>query len=81
MAELIGNTQGYNDCEHLNELRRMHRVLSSTTQVKRGRGKKAVYVDVFKHNTNSDMVARDNLIYSIKIFEERCLNLESTKRI
>tara|TARA_R110002124_G_scaffold1518_4_gene9107 strand:- start:116 stop:334 length:219 start_codon:yes stop_codon:yes gene_type:complete len=69
MAELIGNTQGYNDCEHLNELRRMHRVLSSTTQVKRGRGKKAVYVDVLKHNTNSDRVARDNLIYSKKFLK------------
>ena len=81
MAELIGNTKEYNDCEYLIELRRMHRVMSATTQVKSGRGKKAIYIDVLRHNTDSGKIARDNLIYSIKIFEERCLNLESTKKI
>lgn len=81
MATLIENNRGYSVCQHLEELKRMYRVLSKKNKVKHGRGRNIVYTEVLKYNNNSDRIARENLIYSIKIYEEKCSNLESTKRI
>jgi hypothetical protein len=81
MAVLIENNRGCSPCQHLDELKRMYRVLTKTVKVKHGRGRNIRYTETLKYKNSSDIVARENLIYSIKIYEERCLNSENTKRI
>ncbi len=73
MDILIEKTNGYTDCQHLDRLKSLLKVMTSTYTQKIGRGKKAVYEDKLKYTTTSDVKARENLIYSIQIFTQRCL--------
>ncbi len=78
MAVLLEETRGFNDCEHLKELHHLRRVMFKTRDVKVGRGKKAFTKKEFVYDTDDDREVRENIMYSIKIFKDRCSDIEST---
>tara|TARA_B100002019_G_scaffold227039_1_gene200136 strand:- start:1340 stop:1507 length:168 start_codon:yes stop_codon:yes gene_type:complete len=43
-----------------------------TNKVKVGRGKKAKFIDEFAYDSDADQEVRENIIYSIEIYEKRC---------
>tara|TARA_R100000479_G_scaffold37633_1_gene16691 strand:- start:178 stop:345 length:168 start_codon:yes stop_codon:yes gene_type:complete len=49
-----------------------------TRDVKVGRGKKAFTKKEFVYDTDDDREVRENIMYSIKIFKDRCSDIEST---
>jgi len=80
MAKLLGETYARTDCDHLKQLHILKRVMFQTYKRKIGRGKQATYVEEFKWQQEGDDEVRENILYSIKIFEKRCLDLENTKK-
>lgn len=77
MAVLLEETRGFSDCEHLQQLEILKSVMFKTIKVKVGRGKKAKFIDEFAYDTDSDQEVRDNIIYSIKIYEKRCSDTDN----
>jgi len=53
-------------------------VMFQTVKRKIGRGKKAYYEEEFKWNEETDDEVRENILYSIKYYEERCSNSDHT---
>ena len=49
-------------------------------QKKVGRGKKTKFIEVFKWNDSSHDIVRENIMYSIKIYEEKCSSLDNTNQ-
>lgn len=49
-------------------------------QKKIGRGRKAEFVEVFKWNDPSHEMVRENIIYSIKIYEKKCSSSDNTNQ-
>lgn len=45
-----------------------------------GRGRKAKFVEVFKWNDPSHDMVRENIMYSIKIYEEKCSSSDNTNQ-
>jgi hypothetical protein len=45
-----------------------------------GRGRKAEFIEVFKYNDRSHDMVRENIMYSIKIYEEKCSSLDNTNQ-
>jgi hypothetical protein len=77
-AELLEETYGFSDCEHVKNLIVLRSVMCATYKRKIGRGKNARFVDEYKWNSREDKQIRENINYSIKIFAERCSSTEST---
>jgi hypothetical protein len=49
-----------------------------TKQVKVGRGRKAKFIEELVYDTDDDQKVRDNIIYSIEIYEKKCSDSENT---
>lgn len=45
-----------------------------------GRGRKVEFIEVFKYNDRSHDMVRENIMYSIKIYEEKCSSLDNTNQ-
>lgn len=78
MAKLLEETRGFSDCEHLKKLLLIKSVMFKTKQVKVGRGRKAKFTEELVYNKDSDQKVRDNIIYSIEIYEKKCSDSENT---
>mgnify|MGYP001330767359 CR=1 FL=1 len=78
MAKLLEATSGRSDCKQVEQLDILHKVMFQTIQRKIGRGKKAYYEKEFKYNDEDDDKVRENIIYSIKYYKERCSNSDHT---
>ena len=77
---LFHNDKGYDDCEHLINLYSLRNVMFTKIQKKIGRGKKTNFIEVFKWNDPSHDMVRENIMYSIKIYEEKCSSLDNTNQ-
>ena len=77
---LLSNDRGYDDCEHLIQLYSLRNVMFTKLQKKIGRGRKAEFVEVFKWNDPSHEMVRENIIYSIKIYEKKCSSSDNTNQ-
>ena len=77
---LLCNDLGYDDCEHLIHLYELRNVMFAKLQKKIGRGRKAEFVEVFKWNDPSHDMVRENIMYSIKIYEEKCSSSDNTNQ-
>lgn len=78
MAKLLEETRGFSDCEHLKQLLLLKSVMFKTKQVKIGRGRKAKFIEELVYDTDDDQEVRDNIIYSIEIYEKKCSDSENT---
>jgi len=77
---LLSNDLGYDDCEHLIQLYSLRNVMFAKLKKKIGRGRKAEIVEVFKWNDPSHDMVRENIMYSIKIYENKCSSLDNTNQ-
>lgn len=77
---LLSNDYGYDDCEHLIQLYSFRNVMFAKLKKKIGRGRKVEFIEVFKYNDRSHDMVRENIMYSIKIYEEKCSSLDNTNQ-
>lgn len=77
---LLSNDYGYDDCEHLIQLYSLRNVMFAKLKKKIGRGRKAEFIEMFKYNDTSHDMVRENIMYSIKIYEEKCSSLDNTNQ-
>jgi len=78
MAKLLEPISGRDDCHQVKQLNILKRVMFQTVKRKVGRGKKAYYEEEFKWNEETDDEVRENILYSIKYYEEKCSNSDHT---
>ena len=70
--------KGYNDYECLQQAKILKKVMFKTTEVKSGRGKKAIVTHKFIFNTEEDDQVRDKIINTIKHYENKLETIPNT---
>lgn len=75
---IIHKQTGQSDCQHLDHLMRLHRVMTQKIVRDEGRGKTKRSVKVYKYNTKYDTQIRNTIQSSIKHYQELCSSSDNT---
>lgn len=78
MEDILEKNLGYSDCEYLNKLELIHKVMFAKTKIKSGRGKNVFYYEEYKWTGEENDEIRQRIKNSIKYYTNKCLSLENT---
>jgi hypothetical protein len=78
--DILEKTIGYSDCEYLNQLEIIHKVMFVKTEKKRGTGRNIVYYEEYKWKGDENDKLRQKIKNSIKYYTDKCLSLENTNQ-